>query len=163
MSANEAKHALNLVVSLAKLPKASTLTTQELARRLSLSVSYVENLLKVLRTHGLVASRRGPLGGHSFAGAPARLSVWDVVSVFYVAPAPLRHSGSREDFTGWLEQQYEQERIVFFKSQRFADLLAEKIPEWQSELRIEREAPHFEYIEPHFQSYRDGVGRSHAF
>jgi len=163
MSANEAKHALNLVVSLAKLPKASTLTTQELARRLSLSVSYVENLLKLLRANGFVSSRRGPLGGHCFCGLPARLSVWDIVSVFYVAPAPLRHSGTREDFTGWLEMQYEQARIEFFKSQRFADLLGDNVPEWDTDIRIEREEPHFEYAEPHFQNHRNGMGRSHAF
>ncbi len=163
MSANEAKHALNLVLSLARLPKASTLTTQELARRLGLSVSYVENLLKVLRAHGMVLSRRGPMGGHCFCGTVASLSVWDIVSVFYVAPAPLRHSGTREDFTGWLETQYEQARIEFFKSQRFADLLREKIPDWEREGCVEREAPQFEYVEPHFQNHRDGVGRSHAF
>jgi Rrf2 family protein len=163
MSANEAKHALNLVVLLAKLPKASTLTTQELARRLGLSVSYVENLLKVLRAHGMVFSRRGPMGGHCFCGSVANLSVWDIVSVFYVAPAPLRHSGTREDFTGWLEAQYEQARIEFFKSQRFADLLGEKTPDWESEGCIERDTAHFEFVESHFQNHRDGVGRSHAF
>ena len=163
MSANEAKHALNLVVSLAKLPKAATLTTQELARRLGLSVSYVENLLKLLRVHGLVSSRRGPMGGHCFSGVASKLSVWDIVSIFYVAPAPLRQSGSREDFTGWLEAQYEQARIEFFKSQRFEDLLGESTPDWESQVRIERETPQFEYVESYFQNYRDGVGRSHAF
>jgi Rrf2 family protein len=163
MSANEAKHALNLVVLLAKLPKASTLTTQELARRLGLSVSYVENLLKVLRAHEMVGSRRGPMGGHCFCGSVASLSVWDIVSVFYVAPTPLRHSGTREDFTGWLEAQYEQARIEFFKSQHFADLLGEEAPDWENEVCVEREAPHFEYVESHFQNHRDGVGRSHAF
>ena len=163
MSANESKHALNLVVLLAKLPKASTLTTQELARRLGLSVSYVENLLKVLRAHEMVGSRRGPMGGHCFCGSVASLSVWDIVSVFYVAPTPLRHSGTREDFTGWLEAQYEQARIEFFKSQHFADLLGEQAPDWENEVCVEREAPHFEYVESHFQNHRDGVGRSHAF
>ena len=162
MSANEAKHALNLVISLAKAPRASTLTTQELARRLGLSVSYVENLLKALRAHGMVSSRRGPMGGHCFCGSVGTLSVWDIVSVFYVAPAPLRHSGTREDFTGWLEAQYEQARIEFFKSQRFAVLLGELATDWQSEGCVEREAPHFEYAESHFQNHRDGVGRSHA-
>ena len=132
MSANEAKHALNLVVLLAKLPKASTLTTQELARRLGLSVSYVENLLKVLRAHEMVSSRRGPMGGHCFCGSVANLSVWDIVSVFYVAPTALRHSGTREDFTGWLEAQYEQARIEFFKSQHLPPLARPATPPFLS-------------------------------
>ena len=116
MSANESKHALGLVVLLAALPNGEALTTQDLARHLGLSVSYVENLLKGLRTKNLLKSNRGPRGGHRFDGELTSLSVWDVVSIFGGSELPPAGPNDQGHVTAWLEAEYEHIKNEFLKA-----------------------------------------------
>lgn len=123
MSANESKHALSLVVSLAALPNGEALTTQDLARKLGLSVSYVENLLKGLRTQHFLKSNRGPRGGHRFDGDLTSLTVWDIVSIFGTAELPPAEPSVHGHVTAWLEAEYEQIKNEFLKSVPLVKLL----------------------------------------
>ena len=116
MSANESKHALSLVVLLAGLPSGEALTTQDLARHLDLSVSYVENLLKGLRTRQLLKSNRGPRGGHRFDGDLMSLSVWDVISIFGGSELPPVEPSEHGHVTAWLEAEYEHIKNEFLKA-----------------------------------------------
>lgn len=52
---------------------------QDVAERQGLSVKYLEKLIRVLKEAGLVASKRGPKGGHMLAVPPERISVGTVV------------------------------------------------------------------------------------
>lgn len=124
MSANESKHALSLVTLLAGLPSGEALTTQDLARHLDLSVSYVENLLKGLRTRKLLKSNRGPRGGHRFDGDLNSLSVWDVVSIFGGSELPPAEPSEHRHVTAWLESEYEHIKNEFLKSVPLMKLLA---------------------------------------
>lgn len=123
MSVNESKHALSLVVSLAALPAGEALTTQDLAKNLGLSVSYVENLLKGLRTQHLLKSNRGPRGGHRFDGDLNSLSVWDIVSIFGTAELPPAEPNEQGHVTAWLEAEYEHIKSEFLKSVPLVKLL----------------------------------------
>ena len=67
-----------------------TVSTQDIADLLGLSVSYLESILKVLKANGIIRSYRGPGGGYQMDADPSELSVWEVVSLFdfvFAAPA----------------------------------------------------------------------------
>ncbi len=96
----QAKHALHIVLMVASLPAGETITTQGLSARLGLSVSYLEGLLKQLRTTPVLRAIRGPGGGYQLGGDPQSISVWDVVSAFSEPaekPATDRLSGRSTD------------------------------------------------------------------
>jgi Rrf2 family transcriptional regulator, iron-sulfur cluster assembly transcription factor len=78
---NKTHHAINVMVAVASSPAGTLVTTLMLSKRLGLSVSYLENILRLLREGGLVQSTRGPGGGYSLARAADDISVWDVVQL----------------------------------------------------------------------------------
>lgn len=179
MSANESKHALSLVVLLAGLPSGEALTTQDLARHLGLSVSYVENLLKGLRTKQLLKSNRGPRGGHRFEGDLANLSVWDVVSIFGSTELPPAEVNDQGHVTAWLESEYEHIKNEFLKSVPLYKLLGQPGEfdlslEWElsaDDLKPVLDTLAFDslehdedyaHTERDLKSHRDGLGRSYA-
>jgi DNA-binding IscR family transcriptional regulator len=57
-------------------------STTQLAQRLNLSVSNLESILKPLKDHAIVSSRKGPGGGYEIRGDLALLSMWDIASAF---------------------------------------------------------------------------------
>ncbi len=61
-------------------------TVKEMADALSLSVGYLEVLVRDLREHGLLVAHRGPGGGYQFNASllrePDGVSLWDVVRVY---------------------------------------------------------------------------------
>ena len=179
MSANESKHALSLVVALAGLPSGEALTTQDLARRLGLSVSYVENLLKGLRTRQLLKSNRGPRGGHRFDGDLTSLSVWDVVSIFGGSELPPAEPNDQGHVTAWLEAEYEHIKNEFLKAVPLYKLLGNP-GDFDLSLDWEMTADDFKpvldtlalgapeldedytHTERDLKNHRDGLGRSYA-
>ncbi len=72
-------HCLEILTTMASVPVSMTVTTQTLAKRLGLSVSYLESLMRALREADLVRSFRGPGGGYGLSKAPDQTTVWDVV------------------------------------------------------------------------------------
>lgn len=179
MSANESKHALSLVVALAGLPNGEALTTQDLARHLGLSVSYVENLLKGLRTRQLLKSNRGPRGGHRFDGDLTSLSVWDVVSIFGGSELPPAEPNDQGHVTAWLEAEYEHIKNEFLKAVPLFKLLGNP-GDFDLSLDWEMTADDFKpvlntlalvalehdedyaHTERDLKNHRDGLGRSYA-
>lgn len=53
---------------------------RELCERQEISVKYLEQLIPLLRTAGLVKSTRGPRGGYHLALPPSKITLYDVVS-----------------------------------------------------------------------------------
>ncbi len=82
MISNKTTHAIELCVLLAGQRNAVYLSTTELALRLGLSVSYIENILKPLKANGIVSSLKGPGGGYKISGDTSLVSMWDVAAVF---------------------------------------------------------------------------------
>jgi|LauGreDrversion4_2_1035121.scaffolds.fasta_scaffold99888_1 Rrf2 family protein len=75
-------NAIELCVLLASQRAGDYLTTAELAPRLDLSISYLENILKPLKDNDIVLSMKGPGGGYTLCGDAAMVTVWDVACVF---------------------------------------------------------------------------------
>ena len=75
-------HAIEVCVFLAGQRGMGYVTTTELSPRLSLSISYLENILKPLKDHGLVTAMKGPGGGYMICGDVSLVSIWDIAVVF---------------------------------------------------------------------------------
>ena len=74
--------AVDATVVIASQQQGMTVSTQDIAELLGLSVSYLESILKVLKANGIIRSYRGPGGGYQIDADPSELSIWDVVSLF---------------------------------------------------------------------------------
>jgi Rrf2 family protein len=107
MISNKTINALDVCVVIASQQHHRRVSTTELARRLHLSVSNLESILKPLKDHGIVSSRKGPGGGYEILGDLALLTMWDIASVF---EPTLAQQGSEDnpiaaaDFEWGLEQ-----------------------------------------------------------
>jgi Rrf2 family protein len=75
-------HAIEVCVFLAGQRGVGYVTTTQLSPRLSLSISYLENILKPLKDHGLVTAMKGPGGGYMIRGDVSLVSIWDIAVVF---------------------------------------------------------------------------------
>jgi len=75
-------NAIEVCVFLAGQRHAGYVTTTELSPRLDLSISYLENILKPLKSHNIVSAMKGPGGGYMILGDTSLISIWDIASVF---------------------------------------------------------------------------------
>jgi Rrf2 family protein len=72
-------YALRAMMELASAYGSGPLQSSEIAVRRMIPESYLEQLLTVLRKAGLVASLRGPQGGHALAIHPSKVTAANVV------------------------------------------------------------------------------------
>ncbi|MEJ7137917.1 RrF2 family transcriptional regulator [Amphibiibacter pelophylacis] len=79
MIALRARHALEAVALVASAPAHSPVTISDVAQHIGMSMSYAENLLKMLKVGGILLSVRGPGGGYHMARAIAELNAWDII------------------------------------------------------------------------------------
>ena len=70
---------IDVLVTLGSVQKGALVTTQALAERLSISISHIESIMRILREGGFVRSVRGPGGGYFMSRQPDQISVWQVV------------------------------------------------------------------------------------
>jgi Rrf2 family protein len=118
----QAKHALHIVLVVASLPSGATITTQELSSRLGLSVSYLEGVLKQLRTTPVLRAIRGPGGGYQLGAEPHAISVWDVISAF---PETAERPGNdRLPATRWLEAECQRIKADFLARATIAEYMS---------------------------------------
>jgi len=75
-------NAIEVCVFLAGRRNDGYVTTTELSPRLDLSISYLENILKLLKEHKIVTSMKGPGGGYMIQGDVSCISMWDIALVF---------------------------------------------------------------------------------
>ena len=76
---SQAEYATRLMVALARVWGAATLTADKLSEGENVPVDYVNQILLRLRRAGLVESRRGTSGGYSLARDPGLVSVGQVM------------------------------------------------------------------------------------
>lgn len=74
--------AVNAMLFVAGHASHQPVRTHEISRYLGFSISYMEGILSELKSHGLLASSRGPGGGYQVEAALADVSIWDIVKVF---------------------------------------------------------------------------------
>lgn len=63
-------------------------TVRDLTSEVSLSVSYLESLIAVLRDEGLVKGMPGMYGGYALSRNPASITVTDILSAFISSATP---------------------------------------------------------------------------
>jgi Rrf2 family transcriptional regulator, iron-sulfur cluster assembly transcription factor len=126
------RNAVSLAVFIARSGHQVPVTTQEMSVHLSLSISYVERILKELKSHDLVKSYLGPGGGYQICGQAAAISVWEIVKVF---ESPLIDEAELVQEGGGMALSYVRtmQRIVaeFLSSQNLAQLaerVAQEVP-----------------------------------
>ncbi len=82
MISNKTINAMDVCVVIASQQNLGRVSTTELTRRLHLSVSNLESILKPLKDHQIVTSRKGPGGGYEIRGDLALISMWDIAAIF---------------------------------------------------------------------------------
>lgn len=58
----------------------------ELSRRAKVPQTYLASIMSKLKQAGLIASRRGQVGGYALVKPPSEVSLWDVIAVMERAP-----------------------------------------------------------------------------
>jgi Rrf2 family iron-sulfur cluster assembly transcriptional regulator len=84
------RYSVRILIMMGSQPKGRLFTKQEIADAEELSGPYVQQLMMLLRAAGLVAGRRGKVGGFALAQAADSISVSDVLKAtegqFALAP-----------------------------------------------------------------------------
>jgi len=74
--------AIEICVLISKRQNTMSCSTGELAKALGLSISYVEMIVKQLKSHQIVCSFKGPGGGYKILGNLERVSIWQIAEIF---------------------------------------------------------------------------------
>jgi Rrf2 family protein len=70
---------MRAMVDLAATGSDAPVSLKDISKRQSVSVDYLEQLLRRLRKAGLVRSVRGPRGGFLLAREPGQISLWEIL------------------------------------------------------------------------------------
>lgn len=91
------RYAVRALLDLALFYDRGPVNLQNICQRQSISPDYLEQILRRLRTAGLVRSVRGPKGGFMLAKPPEDITIWQIVSLLSepLDPAPCVKSGSK--------------------------------------------------------------------
>ena len=76
---SQEEYGLRCLLQLAQVPQGQLMTVKKIAEKEGLSAAYVEKLLRILGTAGLVHSTRGVQGGYALSHPPATISLGKVV------------------------------------------------------------------------------------
>lgn len=82
MLSQTSEHAIRALLYLAQRPTGEPVPAERIARALGAPANYLAKTLNALARHGLVVSTRGPAGGFTLRGAPAEITLADVVEAF---------------------------------------------------------------------------------
>lgn len=73
------RYAVRAMIELALNYERGSLQLKEIARRQEISEKYLEQIMRQLRTHGYVNSKKGSYGGYFLARPPGEITVYDLV------------------------------------------------------------------------------------
>ena len=119
MLTRTSRHALNVVTLVAAQASTTSLTTKRMSEELGLSVSYLEGILKELKSAGVLCAFKGPGGGYQLNQDPRFLNVWEVLSVFVKTPAVPATARTSEDMgVAELEAAFLDQSVEFLKSKK---------------------------------------------
>ena len=131
----KADYAVRAVVELADSSQASPRKVDEVARAQSIPVSFLENILKQLRSSGIVRSQRGPEGGYWLARAAEEVTLANIiravegplVGVRGQRPEEVEYTGSAEALQQvWIALRTNLRQVL--EHVTVADLAAGKLP-----------------------------------
>src|SRR5688500_15046539 len=89
MISQKAKYAFKALVVLARAGIGTSLQTEEIARKAAVPRKFLEQILLQLKSHGLIASRRGRAGGYALVKQPETITVSQVLRIVDGPIAPL--------------------------------------------------------------------------
>ncbi|WEF26439.1 Rrf2 family transcriptional regulator [Klebsiella aerogenes] len=95
------QHAILTSLLLARADK--VVTTNEMHQKLGISISYLEQLLAILRQKGIVEAIRGPGGGYQLARHPEHITAEDIVRAFQDGGRQ-KSLGRADDLSGLWQQ-----------------------------------------------------------
>lgn len=97
----KAEYALRALLSIARTPTHQLHQIQELSRRESIPVKFLEQILLTLRHAGILSSKRGVKGGYFFARTPSSVTVGEVIRLMDgpLAPIPCAGLNTTEECT----------------------------------------------------------------
>lgn len=73
------RYGMRAMVDLATVGGEAPVSLKDISKRQSISVDYLEQLLRRLRKAGLVRSVRGPHGGFLLAREPGQITLWEIL------------------------------------------------------------------------------------
>ncbi|MDQ7849355.1 MAG: Rrf2 family transcriptional regulator [Armatimonadota bacterium] len=85
---SRAEYGLRALVDLARHYGEGYVQSHEIAARQGLPESYLNQIMASLRRAGLVASKRGPAGGHTLSRPPAQITLREAFEVLEEGAAP---------------------------------------------------------------------------
>jgi len=85
----KAQYALRALIAMAKAAPDALFSIAEIAEEQRIPKKFLEQILLDLKHHGLVASRRGKLGGYALLRAPDRITFGEVLRIIDGPLAPL--------------------------------------------------------------------------
>ena len=77
----KSRYGTRMVLDIALHAKEKPVALSEISKRQNISVKYLEKLIRELKKHGIIKSRRGPFGGHMLAKSPDDITVGDLVRI----------------------------------------------------------------------------------
>ena len=83
------RYGLRAIMDIALYGDDGPVNLKEISARQEISVDYLEQLLRRLRTAGLVRSVRGPHGGFALAKSPENVNVWEILVALEPDIAPV--------------------------------------------------------------------------
>jgi Rrf2 family protein len=83
------RYGLRAMMDIALYGAESPVNLKEISARQEISVDYLEQLLRRLRTAGLVRSVRGPHGGFALAKPAEKVHVWEILAALEPDIAPV--------------------------------------------------------------------------
>lgn len=89
MISQKAKYALRALVALGRVPYGDSLMISEISRHQSIPKKFLEQILLELKRAGIVASRRGRLGGYVLLREPHKVTFGEVLRLIDGPIAPL--------------------------------------------------------------------------
>lgn len=93
--------AINAMLDVAMHGEREPVALVTIGERMDVSLSYLEQLFRRLREHGLVKSARGPGGGYRLAKSLKTISVADIVDVVDDEPQESRSDAPRASEQFW--------------------------------------------------------------
>lgn len=128
------RYALRVLIDIAKSGADSYVTLKDISQRQGLSEKYLESIIKVLVTNGLVKGLRGKKGGYRLARPAEEITAWDVISItendFYVVACMNPDSPKCERETSCVTlpmwKDFNETMMAFFKKYTIAELAAKE-------------------------------------
>jgi Rrf2 family protein len=93
------RYSVRILLELARNADLPPLQVSEISRRQQIPAKYIEQLIRTLKSNGLITSSRGPKGGYALALAATQISLGQIVRIFEGQPELVECVGAPDKCT----------------------------------------------------------------